>query len=91
VEASPHILAALGVVRGGCEHRLRPSVLCLKASLVKLPDRDAKAAWVAAHLVERDQPVETVKGGVLQPLGHRWPGELLEAHHQFGLERAPGA
>jgi hypothetical protein len=43
---------------------------------------------IAAHLVERDEPVEAVVGRVLHALGHHGAGELLEAHGQLRLERS---
>ena len=82
VDARPHVLAALGVVGGGGRQGVRPAQPALGVGGVELGDGGAEAARVAAHLVERDQPVVAVEHGVLVALGHHRPGDLLEAPHE---------
>jgi len=45
---------------------------------VERAHRDAEALGIAPHLVERDQDVVAIEGGVLQPLGLQRPGVLLQ-------------
>ena len=86
----PGVLAALGVVRGRRQHRVRPVAAVVLVRAVEIPRADAEALRLAAHLVERDQPVVNVERRVLQPLGHDRSRTLLELHHEplvLGHER----
>ena len=56
--------------------------------LVKFVNAEAKAPRIAADFIQRHEPVETIKGGILHPLGHRWPGQLLEAGDKIALQTA---
>jgi hypothetical protein len=87
-QTGAHIFAALGVVGGGRQHGTGPPYLDVAARPVKRLDRGAEVGGVAAHFVERHQAVEGVERRVLHAFGHRRPGQLLEAHHQLGLEVA---
>ena len=55
---------------------------------MKFFHRQAKPRRVAAHLVERHETVETIKGGVLAAFGHGRSGELLETHHKLAFQVA---
>jgi hypothetical protein len=60
---------------------------------MKRGEGDAEALRRAANLVERDEPVETIEGGVLDPLGHHRSGELLQRHRKpqrRGAAELPG-
>ena len=87
------ILGALGVVRGACQHRVRPAFGVALVGAMELFRRAAEVLRFTADLVERGEPVEDVKRRVLQPLGHDRPGALLELHHEvlmFGDARLVG-
>ena len=43
---------------------------------------DAKAVRIMAHLVEREQPVVDVEGGIFEAFGHDRRGHLLELAHK---------
>ena len=62
----------------------------LTAEGVELVHRGPEVVRARAHLVERDQPVVAVEGGVLNPLGHHGPADLLEAHDDLGPLRLVG-
>ena len=51
----------------------------LPARGVELRDRARRTSRIPSHLVERDEPVVAVEGGVLDPLRHDRAGGLLEA------------
>ena len=63
---------------------------------MELGQGHAEPARVAADIVERDEAVEAVEGGVLEALGGHRPRDLLKAHHEveplaaLGLARALG-
>ena len=81
-EARPRILAALGVVGRGAEHGVRPALGALAVGLVESGEREAELFGIAAHLVERDEAVVAVEGGVLEPLRHHRAAVLLQLHGQ---------
>ena len=62
---------------------MRPALLLFNVVCVKLIDSDAEFFRAAANLVERQQPVIIVEGGVLQPLGHYRSRQLLKFHHEL--------
>ena len=70
------IFAALGVVRRRCGQAVR-GVWRGRHALVEFRDRQRVAARIAADLVERQQAVVTIEGGILERLRHHRPGELL--------------
>ncbi len=43
---------------------------------------------ITAHHIERDEPVETVEGRVLNPFGHGRPRGLLETANEFAFHFA---
>ena len=53
--------------------------------VVELGHRRAERARVAAHLVQRDQALVAVEGGVLDALGHHRRAHLLEADGELQL------
>ena len=61
---------------------MRPAAGALGVLAVELGDAGAEGGRVAADLVERDEPVVEVEGGVLHPLGHDRAGQLLELHDE---------
>ena len=61
---------------------MRPAASALGVLAVELGDAGAEGGRVAADLVERDEPVIAVEGGVLHPLGHDRSGQLLELHDE---------
>src|SRR5680860_496100 len=63
-----NVFRTLGVVRGRGQHRPRPGAPSRPVLAMELVNADPEPAWIAAHLVERGQPVEAVEGGVLKPL-----------------------
>jgi hypothetical protein len=87
VDARAHVGAALGVVRRQREQRRGPTLGHRGAVAVEALRRAAERAWVAADLVQGDQAVVAIEGGVLGPLGHHGRGELLHAQREVGLER----
>ena len=88
IDPGTHVCTALGVVGGQGEHRRGPVPGRLGIEPVELLDPDTESLRRPAHLVERHQPVVAVEGRVLDPLGHDGGGDLLEPHHQLGLELA---
>src|SRR4051812_5765485 len=61
---------------------MRPAASALGVIAVELGHARTEGRWVAADLVERDEPVIAVEGGILYPLGHNRSGQLLELHHE---------
>ena len=63
---------------------------------MELVHGDPEAVGRPAHLVQGDEPVIPVEGGVLDPLGRDGPGELLELAHEqellpvLGFRAGPG-
>ena len=62
------------------QHRVRPALGALGVRLVEEPRRDAEPLRRAADLVQRDEAVVAIEGGVLDALGHHRTGELLQPH-----------
>src|SRR3954471_19616556 len=81
-EARAYVFGALGVVSRAAEKRRRPAFRPLLARRVEALERDAEMRWMAADLVQSDQPVVAVERGVLDPLRHDRRRELLEAHRE---------
>ena len=77
------VLAALGVMRCGRRHAVRPFPGARLHHLVKVIDRKRLGGRIAADLVEREQAVVAIERGVLERFGHHRPGELLH------LQRKP--
>ena len=90
-QAAARILAALGVVRGGGDHGVRPVARPRREVVVERLDAKAEMAGIAADLVERQQRHEAVEQGVLEALGHDRAGELLEAAAEAAQEVRVGA
>ena len=89
------VLAALGVVGRGRRHAVRPLLrprVCIV--VVKRIDGKRFGGGVATDLVEREQAVVAIEGGVLERLRHHRPGELLhlqrKAAHARRAVREPG-
>ena len=64
------VFAALGVVRRGRQHGVRPVLRARGVRLVKEGRGEAKPLRSASDFVERDEPIVAIEGGVLDPLGH---------------------
>ena len=79
------------------EQRVRPALQRARRSGGGSSARDTpNALWVAADLVQRDQPVVDVEGGVLDALGHDRAGQSAgtSARTQLqplGLPRSAGS
>ena len=56
----------------------------------ELRGRDAEAIRIAAHFVEREQPVEGIKGGILDALRHHRGRNLLKSQRQLGAHPSAG-
>src|SRR5262249_44551274 len=65
-----------------------PASLALLQAAVEFGESRAGGAGIAPHVVQREQPRVTVKGGILDALGCRRPGELLPAHDEAQPGRA---
>src|SRR5262249_49180358 len=85
VEARPHILAALGIVRRGRGEGPRPALAALRELFVQERGRQAETVGVAADLVERQEAVELVERRVLDPLGDDGRRYLLELAGEAAL------
>ena len=62
---------------------MRPTRQALGVALVKRFDGGATPLGVAAHLVERGERRDAVKGGIFKPLGDHRTRELLEAQDKI--------
>ena len=82
--SSLRLVSWVEVASIACGHRARRSAFCAWKAAGDSPKR----ARVAAHLVERHQPVVEVERRVLDALGHHRAGHLLEAQHE-AQARAP--
>src|SRR5262245_65486028 len=51
-------------------------------AFMKIVDRYGAGSRIAADLVEREQPVETIEGGILQRFCHHRAGELLDLERE---------
>ena len=69
-EPRPIVFAALGVVRRGRQHGVRPVLGARGVRLVKEGRGEAKPLRRAADFVERDEPIVAIESGVLDPFGH---------------------
>src|SRR5215212_1980825 len=78
VDPGAHVLAALGVMRGGRAPRVRPALEALGVQTGKLGDGDAEALRLAADLVQGDESVVDVKGRILHALCHHRSRVLLK-------------
>ena len=78
IDPRPDVLAALGVVRRGGRHRVRPLRGARRHPLVQRLRRDAELVRFASHLVERDEPVVVVECRILDALGRHRARHLLE-------------
>ncbi len=91
VDPGADVLAAFGVVGRKRDHAVRPAPGRFLVQPVEGGQRGAEPRRLAAHLVQRDQPVVAVEGRVLDALGHDGAGVLLELHreapHLAGAER----
>lgn len=87
-DTGAHVFAPLCIVSGGGQHGSRMRSLGFRAEVMKLLNRDAKSARVAAYFVQGNESVVIVEGSVLHAFGHGGSTELLKAHDKFGFERA---
>ena len=85
VDAGPDVFAALGVVGGRRRQGVRKSLLATLHLFMKCGRGDAEAIGIAADLVERDEPVRDVAGGVLGSLRHDRGRDLLELADEAAL------
>src|ERR1039458_4535890 len=76
VDPCTYIFGALGIVRAGSQHAVGPGVEAFLIGQVKLGGGDSKALQIATDIVQRDQAMEAVEGGVFQTLRHYRAGEL---------------
>ena len=84
----PHVLAALGVVRREGGHPQRPVLLLGGGPLVQGGRAGGvEHAGVAADLVQGDQAVPAVEGGVLDALGHHRSPGLLQPDREVDRRR----
>jgi hypothetical protein len=79
-EPRAHVRGSFRVVREGREQRARPS---RGLALVERLHRESEAAWIAADLVQRQQPGVAVEGRVLDALGHHRASRLLETRDEL--------
>ena len=76
-QAGAGVFAALGVVRRGRRHAVRPVFGAGLHHLVKGIGRKRRRRRFAADLVEREQAVDAIERRVLQRFRHQRAGELL--------------
>ena len=67
-------------MRAGGQHGVRPTAEALLIGEMKLRRGGSEPVKIASDVIQRDEAVVTVKGGVFQPFGHHRAGELLEFH-----------
>ena len=84
------VLAALGVVGRGRQHRPWRPRQPLGVRGVELRDADGGMAGTGADLVAGDQPVEAIERGVFEALGHDRSGELLRPQDELQALLAAG-
>ena len=91
----PRIFAALGVVRGGGQHGIRPPLRPLRIRFVEARQRAPELRRIAAHLIQRHKPVVAIERRILQTLRHHGTAVLLQLHrasqHRVPAEAAAGA
>src|SRR6202162_5534871 len=71
-------------MRAGGQHGVRPIAETFPVREMKLGRGDSKPAKIAANVVQRNQPVVSVKGRVFQAFRHYRARELLEFHRKSG-------
>jgi hypothetical protein len=49
---------------------------------VELGEINPELLWLAAHLIERDETIVCIEGGVFDPLCHDRAATLLKLHHE---------
>ena len=81
-EPGSRVLAALGVMRGGRQHRMRPAFRPLGVGFVKEGRRHSEAVRRAADFVERKEAIVAIERGILDALRHHGPRELLKLHRK---------
>src|SRR5205814_1585102 len=69
-EARAHVLGALGVMRRGGEHGVRPMLRPVFARRMEGLERQAEVARIVADLVQRREAHVAVERGVLYALRH---------------------
>src|ERR1700736_5606522 len=67
-------------MRASSQHGVRPNVETVPVRKVKLRRCGSEPVKIAPDVIQRDQAVVTVKGGIFQAFGHYRAGELLEFH-----------
>ncbi len=82
VDPRADVLAPLRVVRARGVHREWPAGGRIDGAFVKRAHGDAQAERVPPDLVQGGEPVVDVQDGVLEPLRHDRPRELLPAHEE---------
>ncbi len=88
-DACPHVGRALGVVGHGGQQVEGEALRALGVARVEALDVDPEARRIAAHVVQGDQPVVAIEGGVLDALGHDRRRGLLEAGDEARRRRLP--
>jgi hypothetical protein len=61
---------------------MRPVVDSCLIQGVELGEIDPELLWLAAHLIERDETIVCIEGGVFDPLCHDRAATLLKLHHE---------
>src|SRR6202165_461114 len=67
-------------MRASSQHGVRPTVETVPVRKVKLRRCGSEPVKIAPDVIQRDQAVVTVKGGIFQTFSHYRAGELLEFH-----------
>ena len=67
-------------MRAGSQHGVRPTAEALLVRKMKLRRRGSEPVKIASDVIQGDQAVVPVKGGILQALGHHRAGNSLEFH-----------
>src|SRR4051812_12892315 len=78
MQSCAKVLAALGIVRRGCTHRMWPRFEAMPHVTMKLINGKWFGVELAADLVERNQRVIAVKSRVFNALGRNRSADLLE-------------
>src|SRR5687768_12888788 len=64
-------------------HRIGPALLARAIELMKRLRQNAEFIRIAPDVVERQEPVVDVEGGILETFGHQGRGQLLKSHHEM--------
>src|SRR5258708_6135479 len=88
IDPRSDVLAAFCVMRGGGKQRMRPASRHDLTVIMKPFRTDSERARVAADLVQRDQAVVFVKGGVFDAFSRDRSSQLLELHDKFATSTA---